>query len=132
MNKICCSVKKIENIDSLNIVNFDFQGLNLTMMSLDLNNIYVDTKVNLIVKPTHICIAKKFEGKTSFENIFKAKLFDIEKGKLLCNIKLKVNDILLESIITLESFKIMDLQANDDVSVFIKANDISILEVLKD
>lgn len=130
MNKILCNVSKIENVDSLNIVTFDFQGLNLKMMSLDLRNINLETKVNLIVKPTHVCIAKKFEGSTSFENLFKAQLVDMERGKLLCNIKLKVKDILLESIITMESFKQMDLQLHDEVTVFIKANDISILEVI--
>lgn len=130
MNKIACRVINIENIESLHIVTFAFQSLQLKMMSLDLTNIHINSNVNLLVKPTHICIAKSFQGETSFENLFKAKLVDIECGKLLCNIKLKVNNILLESIITLESFKTMQLQMNDEVTVFIKANDISILEVL--
>ena len=130
MNKILATVSNIDNIDNLNIVEFDFNSIKLKMMSLDLTNINIKTKVNLIVKPTHVSIAKEFQGNSSFENIFKAQLVDMERGQLLCNIKLKVNDILLESIITLESFKKMDLKLHDEVTVFIKACDISILEVI--
>ena len=132
MNKILCEITKIENVESLNIVSFDFQGLNLKMMSLDLSNIDIKSKVNLTVKSTHVSIAKQFEGNSSFENIFKAQLVDMECGQLLCNVKLKVNDIFLESIITLESFKKMDLKVQDEVTVLIKASDISILEIIHD
>ncbi len=132
MNKIAATVSKIDNVDNLNIVEFQFNSMQLTMLSLGLKNITIGTKVNLIIKPTHVSVAKQFQGQTSFENILLGKLVDMERGKLLCNIKIKIDHILIESIITMASFKQMDLKLNDELYVFIKANDISILEVIHD
>ena len=41
-------------------------------------------------------------------------------------------DILIESIITVDSSKRMDLKENDEVTLLIKASDLSILEVIND
>ncbi len=132
MNKIPATVTQIENVDSLHIVSFEFNKTPIKMMSLELSNIQEGTNVNLIVKPTHVSIAKDFQGLTSFSNTFQGKLTHIECGKLLCNLKITIQDIVLESIITLESFKHMKLKEEDELSVFIKSSDISILEVLHD
>lgn len=132
MNKIPATVTQIENVDSLHIVSFDFHGEVLKMMSLELNNIEVGTRVNLLIKPTHVGIGKNVQGKTSFSNALRGNLVDMERGKLLANIKLKVYDILLESIITMESFRDMDLQLTDELTIFIKSSDIAIAEVIED
>ncbi|MCK5111121.1 MAG: TOBE domain-containing protein [Arcobacteraceae bacterium] len=133
MSKITATVTYIDNIDSLNIVTFDFLGTQLKMMSLDLNdNIKIGTKVLLAVKPTHIALAKKFNGVLSYDNQIKANIIEINNGKLLSSIKLLVNDEILESIITKESALNMDLKVEDEVTVLIKASELSIQEVLND
>ncbi len=135
MNKIPATVKQIENVDSLHIVSFDFNTTPIKMMSLELNNIQIGTNVNLVVKPTHVSIAKEFQGLTSFSNTLQGTLTNTECGKLLCNLKITMQnskETVLESIITLESFNHMQLKKGDDLSVFIKSSDISILEVTHD
>ena len=68
---------KIENIDNLNIVTFDFLDSKLQMMSLDLNcDIKIGTKVILTVKPTHIGIAKDFNGDISYTNKLNATIYN--------------------------------------------------------
>ncbi|BAK71903.1 MAG: molybdopterin-binding protein [Arcobacter sp.] len=133
MNKLVATIKKINSIDSLNIVEFDFFGKNLKMMSLDLGkNIQIDKKVTLSVKPTNIIIAKNLFGEISLSNQFVATIQKIENGHLLSNIILKINDTYLESIITVDSSKKMNLQKDEDVLVLIKASDLSIQDVLDD
>ncbi|MGE4461963.1 MAG: molybdopterin-binding protein [Arcobacter sp.] len=133
MNKLVATIKKINSIDSLNIVEFDFFGKNLKMMSLDLSkNIQIDKKVTLSVKPTNIIIAKNLFGEISLSNQFVATIQKIENGHLLSNIILKINDTYLESIITVDSSKKMNLQKDEDVLVLIKASDLSIQDVLDD
>jgi len=131
MNTLVTTVIKIDNIDNLNIVKFDFSNQTLSMMSLDLSDdIKIGTKVKLITKPSYIAIAKEFSGILSYSNQLKAKIKDIENGKLLSSVKLQIEEFVLESIITFESSKKMDLKVGDEVTAFIKASELSILKVL--
>ena len=101
------------------------------MMSLDLSDdIKIGTKVKLITKPTYIAIAKEFSGILSYSNQLKAKIKELENGKLLSSVKLQIEEFVLESIITFESSQIMDLKVGDEVTAFIKASELSILKVL--
>ena len=134
MSSIISVVTNIDNIDNLNIVNFEFYGMQLSMMSLDLNeNIKVGAKVKLGVNPTHIAIAKDFSGVVSYSNQLKSTIKSIQNGKLLSSIKLSINDeVEIESIITVNSSIKMDLKIGDEVTAFIKASELSILEVIDD
>ena len=131
MNKFVAIVKKIDTADGLNIVSFDFLGYKLSMISLDLkDSIKVGVKVELTANPSHVAIGKDFSGMVSYSNQLKAKISELENGKLLSNIKFQVGDFTLESFITLNSSKKMNLKIDDEVTVFIKATELSILRVL--
>jgi len=131
MNTLMATVTKIDTIDNLNIVKFDFSDQTLIMMSLDLSDdIKIGTKVKLITKPSYIAIAKEFSGMLSYSNQLKAKIIELENGKLLSSVKLQIEEFVLESIITFESSKKMDLKVGDEVTAFIKASELSILKVL--
>jgi molybdopterin-binding protein len=133
MSQIIATIKKIHNIDNLNIVEFDFFGKTLKMMSLDLNkNVQIGKKVKLAMKPTNISIAKNLFGEISLSNQLVVNIKSIENGQLLSSIILEVNDTIFESIITADSSKRMNLQKNEQVTILIKASDLSILEVLND
>ncbi|MCK4875849.1 MAG: TOBE domain-containing protein [Sulfurimonas sp.] len=133
MNTIVAEVKEIKNVDNLNIVKFYFAGTTLSMMSLELNeNIKVGAKVKLITKPTHIAIAKKFNGEVSYSNQLDAEIIHVENGELLSSIKIQIWETTLESIITKDSSERMNLHIGDEVTAFIKANELSIVEVLDD
>ena len=133
MSNIIGTVSKIQNCDSLNIVNFDFNGTPLSMMSLELNaNIQIGTKVKLNCKSSHIAIAKNFSGEVSYSNRLDCEIVSLVNGELLCCLHLKIFDTVLESIITVNSSKKMDLKVGDNVTAFIKASELSILEVIND
>ncbi len=133
MNKIIATIKSIDSVDNLNIVKFDCLENILTMMSLDLNSdIRIGAKVYISIKPTHIAIAKNFNGIISDENQLKANIVEINNGRLLSSIRLNIKDKVLESIITKESACKMDLKTKEEVMIFIKASELSIQEVLND
>ena len=126
-------VKDIKTIDSLNIVEFDFNNILLKMMSLELNkDLKIGSKVELLVKPTSVAISKKYIENISLSNQALAKIVAIENGELLSSISLKIGDTTFESIITKESSKRLDLQKGDIINILIKASDLSILRVLHD
>jgi molybdopterin-binding protein len=101
------------------------------MLSLELNqNIKIDSKVKLLIKPTNISICKNNTTNISIENKILCKISSIQKGELLCSVLLKFYDTTLESIITLNSLEQLDLKVDDEVIALVNSSDISILELL--
>ena len=126
-------VKDIKTIDSLNIVEFDFNNITLKMMSLELHKeVKLESKVKLLVKPSNVIISKNYIEDISLSNQTLAKIVAIENGELLSSISLKIGDTTFESIITKESSKRLDLQEGNIVNILIKASDLSILRVIHD
>ena len=126
-------VKDIKTIDSLNIVEFDFNNITLKMMSLELHKeVKLESKVKLLVKPSNVIISKNYIEDISLSNQTLAKIIEINSGELLSNITLKIEETILESIITKDSADKLNLKIDDKVYILIKASDLSILKVLND
>jgi len=68
----------------------------------------------------------------SYANQIKVKISSMDVGVLLSSIKLQFGDFVLESIITSASVERMELNENDELLALIKANELSIQEVLND
>ena len=130
MREFIATVTKIDSSEHLNIVTFRFLDYSLTMMSLDLSDISVGSSVKLSCKPTSIALAKEFSGDISLSNALKATITSIDIGKLLCSVKLDVDGVEFESIITTSSLNRMRLKEDDSLTIFIKASELSIKEVL--
>ncbi len=130
---IKATVKQIQNCDSLHIVKFDFNGQTLTMMSLELGiEIQVGVEVMLQAKPSHISIGKNTDNLLiSFSNTLESKIVSITTGSLLASVKLELaSDTILESLITVETLKRLDLKEQDSITAYIKASELSIVKVL--
>lgn len=133
MSQLIATIKNIKSIDSLNIVEFDFFGNTLKMMSLELNkDVQIGRKVILGVKATNVIISRNLVEEISLSNQLKATIKSIENGELLSSLYLESNNTFFESIITVDSSKRMNLKKDDEIVILIKASDISIKEVLND
>ena len=139
MSQLIASIKNIQSVESLNIVTFVCNGESLKMMSLDLSqNVQVGKRVILGCKPTSVALAKssihpqEFSKMLSYTNQIKVNVDSIEVGELLSVVKVRFGDFILESIITTEALEKMKLQKNDELLALIKANELSIQEVLND
>jgi len=131
MNYIEAKVSDIKSVENLSIVSFEAEDTKLKMMSLSLNTkISLGSKVRLGVKASSIALAKNLSGMISMSNQLPCIVESINKGELLCSIKLRFNDALLESITTLQSVIDMDINEGDEILCLIKASELSILEVL--
>ena len=131
MNKISATVVTIQNVQNLTQVTFATATDELKMMGLELpQNIKQNTEVILTCKATNIAIAKRSDTMLSFSNQLRVTIKAIEMGELLCSLLLTYGDTLLESIITADSAKRMQLQVGESVTALIKSSDLSIAEVL--
>jgi molybdate transport system regulatory protein len=102
------------------------------MMSLELNkNIKIGADVTLGVKASSISLAKNLSTGLSISNQLQTTIISVNNGTLLASIKLRFEDFILESIITLESSKRLSLHEGDTIVALIKSSDLSILELAK-
>ena len=130
MNKLEATVISIESEQNLHIVHFDFQGISLSMMGLDLPfGLQVGSHVVLGAKPSHLAIAKNLSGELSYSNQLDATIVSIENGTLLSSLVLHVKGIPLQSFITCKSSRRMHLCEGDTVKLLIKASELFVLDV---
>lgn len=130
MNHINAIVKDIQSMDNLSIVTFDAHGHSLRMMALGLNfPLKVGSKVILGAKASNISLAKNLSGMISISNQLDCIIESVDKGSLLSSVKVRFNEVILESVITLESADQMDLRVGESVISLIKESELSILEV---
>ncbi|WP_457749883.1 TOBE domain-containing protein [Sulfurimonas sp.] len=133
MSSIIATVQSIQSLQNLHIVTFTCNNTPLKMMSLDLNDtVQQATKVRLTCKPTAIAMAKNLLGELSYANQLPVRIQAIEVGELLSALQLQFGEFVLESIITTDSQKRMQLQVGEEVIALIKSSDLSIQEVLTD
>ncbi len=132
MSQITATVSQIQKCDNLHIVKFEFNSQTLSMMSLELReDIKAGSKVKLSIKPTYVAIGKGISGELTYSNQLKAQIESIQNGELLSAVFLRLeNGALLESIITKDSAFRLSLKEGDEVIALIKANEISITELL--
>lgn len=130
MNEIVAKVVQIRNKENLHVVKFETQNQCLTMLSLELADIKIGLHVRLSIKPISIAIAKDFSGSISFSNKLSATIKEINKGELMCSIKLTFEENELEAVMTIDGIENMDLRVGDTVTLFIKASEIYLKEIL--
>lgn len=69
MNKLIATVKSIKSCDSLHLIELDFYGQTIVVISLDFNPlIKKESLVGVSIKPSNIAIGKNLSGSTSHTN----------------------------------------------------------------
>jgi molybdopterin-binding protein len=131
MNTIHAVIQKIESTENLNIITFTTQTQELKMMSLALSDsLHIGSKISLTVKATNIALAKDIEGLLSYSNQLKVTILSIDEGELLSAIRVDFLGEVLESIITTDSKKRMQLMVGEEILALIKSSDLALESVL--
>ncbi|WP_345991146.1 TOBE domain-containing protein [Sulfurimonas sp. HSL-1716] len=127
MNMIDAAVTDIKKHENISAVYFDANGVKLSMVALELDPaIGPGIKVKLKVKATNIALSKGLNSQTSIANQLKTVVQDVVHGQILCSVKLDMQGVILESIITQNSASAMGIKAGDELIALIKSNDVSI------
>lgn len=133
MNHLIATVSTIQNCDNLHHITFDCYGYSIAMMSLELpQDIIIGTKVKLLIKATHVVLAKAFTGRISYANHLPMTVHTVNNGRILSSILLEFNETRIESIMLRTSSEDMSLKVGDKVTTLIQASEVAIGEVLYD
>ena len=131
MNYIKACVTSIDSFEAITIVGFRAGTEALTMMSLELDSaLQIGSEVILSIKATTVSLAREKSVMLSISNQLPVRIKSIDKGELLCSVKLSFEGTLIESIITKNSALRMGLKPEDDIAALVKASDLAIAEIL--
>lgn len=130
MNKLKARVTGIESIESVTIVTFQSHGDFIEMLSLGLEKpLQVGSSVLLGVKSSSIALATNLSTTMSISNQLRCVVDALHQGELLCSVRLRFHESMMQSIITMQSALKMDLKVGDSVVALIQASELSLLEV---
>jgi len=130
MNKIKARVTDIQSMNNLSIVAFEAGKHSMQMMALGLNiPVEIGSSVILGAKASNVSIAADMSTMISISNQLSCIVEELNKGELLCSVKLRFNSTIIESIITMKSILKMDIKVGDNITALIKASELSILKV---
>ncbi len=132
MNKIKAKVKEIETIEGITKIVSNFGANTLKAITLELlQNIKVGEEAFFVFKETEVGIAKNLNCEISFSNIFEGKIEELNLGKILSKVAIKIESAKIASIITTDAAKRLDLKVGDTVKAFVKATEVSIEKMLE-
>jgi molybdopterin-binding protein len=122
-NAFLTSLKQYQNISEL---SFDALGFKVRMVTLELQDeLEVGKILTLKAKATNIALAKEINKDISISNQLKGLVVEVDNGEILCSVKIKIEDTIIESIITQNSASAMNIKVGDDIVALIKASDLS-------
>jgi len=131
MSSISAEIKNIQSVEDLNIITFSAQTECLKMMSLELNRtLQIGSKVSLSVKASNIALAKGTSALLSYSNQLPVTILAIDEGILLSSIEVDFFGETLESLITTDSKKRMQLKVGERVTALIKSSDLALERLL--
>jgi molybdate transport system regulatory protein len=127
MNRLSATIASVQQYESLYLLELDASGITLTLLLFDLNPRFaVGSKVQVLFKETEVIVAKELQGEISLNNRFQATVINIKKGNILADITLQCPAGTIASIITMSALDRMRLLQHDEVTVLIKATQLSL------
>ena len=134
MNRLPGTITAIESNEHLSLVDVVAGKDIFTAMLMETprNSPYlkVGNAVAILFKETEVSLAKNLSGQISLRNIVRGTVSQIRRGDILCEVVLDHNGQTLTSIITTRAVKRLELQVGDEVDALVKANEVSLMEVL--
>jgi molybdate transport system regulatory protein len=136
MNKLRGRIIRIESNDHVSLVDVDVYGDQFTATLLetpeDAPYLQVGNEVELLFKETEVSLAKGLTGLISLRNRVKATVKLVRSGVILSEVVMDYRGFSLISIITTGSIQRMHIKPGDEVEALVKANEVSLQEVVND
>lgn len=128
MNKLLGKIVNITSSGNISLVEAKVGDVLLSAMilgnSTNTNFLKVGNPIQLLFKESEVSIAKNFEGEISLRNRLKGPILKIKKGEVFSEITFDFNGNTMVSLITTRSVDRLVLSVGDEVTGFIKSNEV--------
>ncbi len=124
------TVKSISSSSGVCIVKFDAGGVEFSMASLNVPSLHVKDRVVIGAKFTNIIVSDNLSTKLAITNRFVAILKGVERGELLCRMRLQFLEYEFECLVTKEAFNELSFEINSEVLVFINPANLFVKKIL--
>ncbi len=134
MNKLKGEITQIQSEENISVVKIKSNNTLFTSVILETPEtaeyLKEGNEIYILFKETEVSIGKCEKNEISLSNSIETVVKDIKWGKILTQLKLSFDSKEIISIITTDSAKRLNLKIGDKVTAFIKANEISLMEIL--
>lgn len=126
MNEIKAKVKDIQNKDELYLLNLSTLAGELVFVTLSVN-LKIGDEISAGFRPSCVAISKNLNDNLSYSNQISLTIQSVNFGEILTTITGAKNGVCINSIITTNSAKRLNLQVGENVVFLIKATDIFVV-----
>lgn len=134
MNSLRGRIVSIESNDHVSLVDVEVSGDVFTATLLetpeDAAYLQVGNAVDVLFKETEVSLAKGLSGLISLRNRVITTVKQVRSGVILSEVVLDYRGQPLRSIITTRSIRRLDIKAGDEVEALVKANEMTLMEVV--
>lgn len=128
MNILKGEITQIESHESLSLVKIKVGKFSFTTVVIETSNtvdyLKLGREINVLFKETEVLVCRKPYPQISLQNRIDCYIEEIIKGKLLSQLTLKSDIGKIQSIITTNAVKQLDLKVKDEIIAMIKTNEI--------
>lgn len=132
MNKLEGTIENITTSESLSIIYVKVNDLKITAIVIDTpetnNLLKIGNTLNVVFKETEVIIGKGIHHQISIQNKFIGIISAVESKELLSKISISTSVGTINSIITANAVKQLELNIGSEVTAMIKTNEILLTE----
>lgn len=125
MNKVAAIIKKLHSHQGMTLIDLEsFEGKTITALVIDeADNFKIGQACWALFKETEVFLSRD-EAFIAIENRLPAKITHVEQGELLTQLTLTHAEIHVTAIITRRLFNDLGFQLDQEVTWYIKANEV--------
>lgn len=132
MNKLEGTIENITTSESLSIIYVKVNDLKITAIVIDTpetnNLLKIGNTLNVVFKETEVIIGKGIHHQISMQNKFIGIISAVESKELLSKVSISTSIGTINSIITTNAVKQLELNIGSEVTAMIKTNEILLTE----
>lgn len=130
MNKLKGRISKIDKKRELSLISVECEGIEILSFALTEEfDLKEGDKVFILFKESETVLAKNLKGLISIRNRLECVVEEVEKGDILAQVKLFFNENRIVSVVSKKACKEMDIKKGDRVTVLVKTNEITLMEI---
>jgi molybdate transport system regulatory protein len=131
MNILTGRISEIQSHEGISLVKVETPDhIIFTSVVLDTvetaDYLRIDSKVKIVFKETEVIISKDTNSRISIQNRLPCIIRAVNRGIILSQVEMGFGDSVIQSIITSNACKQLELNVNDRVFALIKTNEVSL------